>query len=86
MDDPELYKTKVKYILENDIEDMDLTFTEEEYSSEGHLMKVIFKSYFYAFNLLTFLQSVYDVRFLVSIPRIIIILDNYCITGCGSDT
>ncbi|XP_061172830.1 apoptosis-resistant E3 ubiquitin protein ligase 1-like [Saccostrea echinata] len=41
MDDPELYKTKVKYILENDIEDMDLTFSEEEYSAEGHLMKVV---------------------------------------------
>lgn len=40
MDDPELYKTKVKYILENDIEEMDLTFSEEEYSPEGHLIKV----------------------------------------------
>lgn len=41
MDDPELYKTKVKYILENDIEEMDLTFSEEEYSPEGHLIKVV---------------------------------------------
>lgn len=40
MDDPELYKTKVKYIIENDIEEMDLTFSEEEYSPEGHLVKV----------------------------------------------
>lgn len=40
MDDPELYKTKIKYIIENDIEEMDLTFSEEEYSPEGHLVKV----------------------------------------------
>jgi hypothetical protein len=31
-DDPELYKTKIKYIEENDIEGMELTFSEEEYS------------------------------------------------------
>ncbi|XP_052269096.1 apoptosis-resistant E3 ubiquitin protein ligase 1-like isoform X1 [Dreissena polymorpha] len=30
-DDPELYKTKIKYIEENDIEGMELTFSEEEY-------------------------------------------------------
>ena len=45
MDDTELYKTKVKYILENDIEDMDLTFSDEEYSHEGHLVKVIFVTF-----------------------------------------
>lgn len=32
-DDPELYKTKIKYIEENDIEGMELTFSEEEYCS-----------------------------------------------------
>ncbi|XP_053395047.1 apoptosis-resistant E3 ubiquitin protein ligase 1-like [Mercenaria mercenaria] len=31
-DDPELYKTKIKYIEENDIEGMELTFSEEEYN------------------------------------------------------
>lgn len=30
-DDPELYKTKIKYIEENDIDGMELTFSEEEY-------------------------------------------------------
>ncbi|WAR20444.1 AREL1-like protein [Mya arenaria] len=37
-DDPELYKTKIKYIEENDIEGMELTFAEEEYlpGSQGN--------------------------------------------------
>lgn len=39
-DDPELYKSKIRYIEENDIEGMDLTFSEEEYSSTG-VVKVI---------------------------------------------
>jgi len=30
-DDPELYKTKVRYIEDHDIEGMELTFSEEEY-------------------------------------------------------
>lgn len=40
MDDPELYKTKVRFIEENDIDDMELTFMEEEYS-DGQLQQVI---------------------------------------------
>ena len=34
-DDAELYKSKIKYIEENDINDMELTFSEEEYSPDG---------------------------------------------------
>ena len=30
-DDPELYLTKIRYIEENDVNDMELTFSEEEY-------------------------------------------------------
>lgn len=41
-DDPDLYLTKVKYILEHDVEDMDLFFVEEEYDSTGQLNKVHF--------------------------------------------
>ena len=40
-DDPDLYMTKVKYILENDVNDMDLVFAEEE-SRNSQLEKVIF--------------------------------------------
>lgn len=40
MDDFELYKIKVKYIIENDIEEMDLIFLEEEYLFEGYFVKV----------------------------------------------
>ena len=39
-DDPELYLRKVKYILDNDVDDMELTFSEEEYSEDGKVMKV----------------------------------------------
>lgn len=39
-DDPELYLGKVKFILENDVEGMELTFTEEEYDPMGKLLKV----------------------------------------------
>lgn len=40
-DDPELFMTKVKYLLENDVAPMELTFTEDEYSqSNGKLLKV----------------------------------------------
>lgn len=57
MDDPELYKTKVKYILENDIEEMDLTFSEEEYSPEGHLVKVCL--YINYYNMTHFLTIIF---------------------------
>uniref|UniRef100_T1IIH2 HECT-type E3 ubiquitin transferase n=1 Tax=Strigamia maritima TaxID=126957 RepID=T1IIH2_STRMM len=39
-DDPDLYVSKIKYIIENDVEEMELTFTEEEYSDTGQLLKV----------------------------------------------
>ncbi|ESO94312.1 hypothetical protein LOTGIDRAFT_215855 [Lottia gigantea] len=39
-DDPELYKTKIKFIEDNDINDMDLTFSEDEYIN-GQLTKII---------------------------------------------
>jgi hypothetical protein len=35
-----LYKTKIKFIEDNSIEDMELTFIEEEYS-DGQLVRVI---------------------------------------------
>lgn len=57
MDDTELYKTKVKYILENDIEDMDLTFSDEEYSPEGHLVKVSFVTF--SFN-----KSLHQIKYI----------------------
>ncbi|KAK2161321.1 hypothetical protein NP493_1590g00048 [Ridgeia piscesae] len=38
-DDPELYTSKIKYIEENDVDDMELTFTEEEFK-DGKLHKV----------------------------------------------
>ena len=38
-DDPELYKTKIKFIAENDVDDMELTFAEEVYA-DGRLEKV----------------------------------------------
>lgn len=38
-DDPDLYVTKIKYILENDMDDMELYFCEEEYTSSGQLLK-----------------------------------------------
>ena len=34
-DDPELYKSKIRYIEENDINDMDLFFCEEEYMGQS---------------------------------------------------
>lgn len=39
-DDPDLYLSKVKYILENDVEEMELYFVEEEYDNDGQLLKV----------------------------------------------
>ncbi|XP_014220274.1 apoptosis-resistant E3 ubiquitin protein ligase 1-like [Trichogramma pretiosum] len=41
MDDPDLYASKIKYILENDVEGMELFFAEEEYSKDGELINVI---------------------------------------------
>ncbi|KAI8484372.1 Apoptosis-resistant E3 ubiquitin protein ligase 1 [Branchiostoma belcheri] len=38
-DDPEFYKTKVQYIETNDVEDMELNFTEEVYDVMGKLVK-----------------------------------------------
>ena len=35
-----MYKTKIKFIEDNSIEDMELTFIEEEYS-DGQLVRVI---------------------------------------------
>ncbi|XP_076442500.1 apoptosis-resistant E3 ubiquitin protein ligase 1-like isoform X1 [Babylonia areolata] len=40
-DDPELYATKIKFIEENDIEDMELTFIEEEYNEQGQLQRTV---------------------------------------------
>jgi hypothetical protein len=40
-DDPELFESKVKYILENDVSSMDLRFTEDEYTQSGQPLKVI---------------------------------------------
>ena len=35
-DDPDLFETKIKYILENDVSDLDMDFTEEEFDSVSH--------------------------------------------------
>ncbi|KAB5562092.1 hypothetical protein PHYPO_G00014030 [Pangasianodon hypophthalmus] len=40
-DDPEFYKTKVCFILKNDVSEMDLVFAEEKYSKSGQLEKVV---------------------------------------------
>lgn len=39
-DDPEFYKSKVCFILNNDVSEMDLVFAEEKYSKTGQLEKV----------------------------------------------
>ncbi|OWF42185.1 apoptosis-resistant E3 ubiquitin protein ligase 1-like [Mizuhopecten yessoensis] len=39
-DDPELFKTKVRFIEDNDIDDMELTFSEEEYL-DGQLQRLV---------------------------------------------
>lgn len=39
-DDPQLYLSKIKFIEENDVFDMELNFTEEEYDENGKLLKV----------------------------------------------
>ena len=42
-DDPQLFKSKVHFMIENDIDDagLDLTFTEETYNSKGKLLKTV---------------------------------------------
>ena len=40
-DDPEFYKSKVCFILNNDVSEMDLVFAEEKYSKTGQLEKVV---------------------------------------------
>ncbi|XP_023722301.1 apoptosis-resistant E3 ubiquitin protein ligase 1 isoform X3 [Cryptotermes secundus] len=40
-DDPDLYLSKVKYILEHDVEEMELYFVEEEYDKFGQVIKVV---------------------------------------------
>lgn len=39
-DEQEFYKTKVCFILNNDVSEMDLVFAEEKYSKSGQLEKV----------------------------------------------
>ena len=39
-DDPEFFTTKVRYIVENDVDDMELTFSEEVFNSHGKLEQV----------------------------------------------
>lgn len=39
-DDPEFFTTKISYIEQNDVEDMELTFSEEVYNDQGQLIKV----------------------------------------------
>ncbi|GFR60823.1 ubiquitin protein ligase protein [Elysia marginata] len=40
-DDPEYFTTKITFIENNDVDDMELTFAEEVYSPQGQLLKVI---------------------------------------------
>ncbi|XP_058018338.1 apoptosis-resistant E3 ubiquitin protein ligase 1 isoform X2 [Ahaetulla prasina] len=40
-DDPEFYKSKVCFILNNDVNEMELVFAEEKYNRSGQLEKVI---------------------------------------------
>lgn len=39
-DDPEFYKSKVCFILNNDMSEMELVFAEEKYNKSGQLDKV----------------------------------------------
>uniref|UniRef100_A0A8D8SWN9 HECT-type E3 ubiquitin transferase n=1 Tax=Cacopsylla melanoneura TaxID=428564 RepID=A0A8D8SWN9_9HEMI len=41
LDDPDLYSQKVKYICENDVTDLHLTYEDEEYNPDGTLAKTI---------------------------------------------
>ena len=58
-DDPELYKSKIKFIEDNSIEDMELNFTEEEYV-DGQLVKVI-QNYEIIHSIL-FIYTLYNVE------------------------
>lgn len=40
-DDPDLYLSKIKYIEEHDVDGMDLYFVEEEYCSNGQLIRTV---------------------------------------------
>ncbi|XP_077997335.1 apoptosis-resistant E3 ubiquitin protein ligase 1-like [Glandiceps talaboti] len=40
-DDPDTYVTKIKYIQENDVDDLDLVFAEEEYNENGSVDKIV---------------------------------------------
>ncbi|XP_059144171.1 apoptosis-resistant E3 ubiquitin protein ligase 1-like [Physella acuta] len=40
-DDPEFFTTKISYIENNDVDDMELTFAEEVYDTQGQLVKVV---------------------------------------------
>ncbi|XP_030855144.1 apoptosis-resistant E3 ubiquitin protein ligase 1 isoform X1 [Strongylocentrotus purpuratus] len=40
-DDSEFFTTKVRYIRDNEVESMELNFSEEVYDSEGHLEQVV---------------------------------------------
>ncbi|CAL1527790.1 unnamed protein product, partial [Lymnaea stagnalis] len=40
-DDPEFFTTKISYIENNDVDDMELSFSEEIYDSQGQLVKVV---------------------------------------------
>jgi len=40
-DDPQFYLSKVKYIEDNDVSDLEITFSEEEYSADGQLLRVV---------------------------------------------
>ena len=39
-DDPQFYLSKVKYIEDNDVVPLEITFSEEEYSPDGQLLRV----------------------------------------------
>lgn len=40
-DDPDLYRNKIKYIIEHDVDEMDLYFVEEEYCGSGQLTRTV---------------------------------------------
>ena len=40
-DDKDFFRSKIKYIQENDPEDLGVVFAEEEYNSEGHIEQVL---------------------------------------------
>ena len=39
-DDKDLFRSKIKYIQENDPEDLGVVFAEEEYDKQGHVERV----------------------------------------------